>query len=274
MTAFQQGDDPFADFAPTEEQESKTPADSSTEKESTEEESPSQEGEEDSESTEDSDNDEQANVEEEDEDEDDNTPSAKKEVPFHKNPRFKRLYQENKELKSTLEDLTAKIDGLINSKSEPTQEVPEEFKYLFGDNPEAYEKFQKLTEAQASKLVEERLGKKEVEQSKASKAQAEAERVLEETMEEIADEAGGLTESQRNEIYKVAMEYRPVDEHGNIDLKKSHILWQKLTPQKEKSTAKKEIAAKTTSNSAPGTTKSKVLTTKDLRNMTFGDLAQ
>ena len=65
----------------------------------------------------------------------DNTPMEEN-IPFHKHPRFKEIIEENNKLKDEIAKVRTDVSvQLEEMKTKPTEQIPESFKKLFGDDP-------------------------------------------------------------------------------------------------------------------------------------------
>jgi hypothetical protein len=240
-----------------EEQETETPESSPDEEQTTDNESPSQEGEEsDDESTEKS-----------EDESDDNTPDETDNVPFHKHPRWKQRQQEMEELKSQNEKLSDELRQFVKAQTNSNQEfVPDdEFKYLFGDNPEAYKKFKGMTEKYAKELVDEQINSFKQEQERIQEQTQKWEQHMENTLSELSiDNNVKLSKSDRNEIYKMALDIRPTDSDGNISIEKTFELWndRREKPSAEK---KKRVASLSTTKDKAKAAVKEYMTSDDLK---------
>jgi len=204
-----------------------------------------------------------------------NTPDEPKEkpeadVPFHKHPRFQQLVKERDQEREAREALEARLSELETKQvnSQP-KSAPPEFVHLFGDNPDFYQEFSRLTQAEAKKIVDERMSQLERERQEADNKQKQATEFIEKSLAELADETGiDLTNpkcSERNEIMDIAVKYRPIDDQGNIDMRKSYDLWKQIKPKKDDTIAKKQLASSTMD-------KTKKVEMSGEKSINFGDL--
>ncbi len=241
-----------------EDQETDTPESSPDEEKTTDDKSPSQEGEESEEESE----------EKSEEETEDNTPDEQENVPFHKHPRWKQRQQEMEELKSQNEKLGDELRQFVEAqKANSNQEfVPDdEFKYLFGENPDAYKKFRDITEKYAKEVADKQIQSFKQEQERVQKETQKWEEHLENTLDTLSVDTGiKLTKSDRNAVYKMAIDIKPTDDEGNISIEKAFDLWTKLREPKSAEGKKKVAAMSTTKDKASAPSKD-YMTSDDLR---------
>lgn len=264
----QEGSTPFQD------EQEVTPEDSQSEKEQdvveeteeeveTEEESPSQEGEEAS----------------KDEDEKD-TPDEEKEVPFHKHPRWQKMQEEKAELEAKVksyDELKATVDKLQESSVQQDVKLPQWWKTLAGDDDtskEAYQQFQAQSGQDREQMRKELQEEQKLAANKIEDEQKQWDTWVNKEVQDLRDT--GLTFDQ-NELIKVAVEWQPTDSKGGISMKKAYDILQLQKGAKAndgKSTERKKIAAKTSSDNKGAPEKGGTLGTNDLRGKTMRSLIQ
>jgi len=263
----QEGAEAFSDLeqaestlAKTDEAENENSEESSPESNDSAD-SPSQKGEEESSS----------------EDDSDSTSDDSENVPLNKQPRFKEVISQNRELKSTIDDLTTSMEelksGLSDMKSSQPEQVPQAFIDLYGEGAtaETWAKFKQLLPA----MDKESLRREVVDEMK---AQAKSEDTSNQKWTDwINSEVKELKDAgerfDKNALLKVMEDFTPSNEEGNLDFKKGlKILQMQKDDKSEAKAEKKKIAAQTTSESTAETSKSKIPTSKDLRNVDWNDL--
>lgn len=173
------------------------------------------------------------------------------EVPFHKHPKFQRLFNENKEYaekNKVLEERLQRFEETLNEiRSGKTDEVPEEFSELVGSNPKAYKLLEKFVEEKSQKI----LAQAEQKRIQESQAVNEAEKRIIAQFDEIADVDDSFTESKRNEVLSLMNEAAKNDSW--LAPKQAYKIWKQMNdakisqpnPSKE---VKRQAAAKTTSS--------------------------
>ena len=207
-----------------------------------------------------------------------NEPKATEDkLPFHRHPRWKALREDNKRKDAALEELRKTVEDMKTKtvKTQESQEIPQEFKELFGEDQGHWQKFQKLTTSQAEAIVNARFKQMEETQAKTQQESARWTQWVDEQMVALSEETGLSLEdeesSERNEILKIALEYSPTDKHGNIDLHKAYELWKTLKNAQPKSDEKKKVAALTVEEKADGIPKEKVIGMHELKGKNWRD---
>ena len=180
-------------------------------------------------------------------------------LPFHKHPRWKQQVEENKALRQQLEELQTfrqQVEPLIPQAPAHSDPLPDHWKELFGETPEAY----KLWQKHEDELIEKATQRiKAEEQRKLEEANAYNQHI-ENELKAMEDE--GL-KFNRNELNKFLVDMQteygtiPLTANGQIDFRKGLQMFQKFSPPKQDTVeAKKQVATKlapTTTNSTPET---------------------
>jgi len=222
------------------EQETETPEESLTETKE-EEESPSQEGEKEDEDSEES-SDESS----------DSTSDETKTLPFHKNPRWKKMQEKNADLQSKLDDLSTSQTEIKESlKTSQAVELPDWWITL-ADKDEtsqkAFRQYQAYNSSQRAEIKKELMAEQKAHTEEQAKESERWTNWVDESMDALKEE--GL-KFDSNELKKVAVDFQPLDADGNISLRKAYDILQLQKAAKKdtsKATAKKAVAAKTTSS--------------------------
>lgn len=193
-----------------------------------------------------------------------NTP-VEEAVPFHKHPRWQERERE-------LESLRAEIESLKSSTKEeaPTENSrPDEwFKEAFGENEELWEKFSRYnaslkeeTKAEVLQALEDRQRQSQDElQSLSAKFNAD--------IQELKDEGKSFDEE---ELRQVAAEYFPTDENGIVSLRKAYGIYDAIRSREtdDRSRARKDLAAKTTSDDRGESQPKDYVTSAEARRMSW-----
>ena len=189
---------------------------------------------------------------------------TQEEVPFHKHPRWKEMYEDNKALKERLATLES-------SKSQPSQsankqtDIPDYWKDLYGDNAErtwsAHMRTLDDVKRQAVEETEQRLNAKRRQEQE---TQQQAQRYVEDSLSNLKAEGKSFDD---NELLKVVSDYRPITSDGQWDFEKAYQILQlmKGSEGKEKSEARRKLASETTRNSSKGEPDKKGLSIEELR---------
>lgn len=262
--------DPFKSIIKvSEEPQEETPA-SSQEEKVEETESPASEGE----STEETSKEESS---------DENTPDEKN-LPFHMHPRWKALMQERDELRQAQETLQKQVQEMQSKvsvvNSQPAS-IPDWFTQAYGDDQDLWARYQEENKRTRDEIKQEILQDIRSEQSK---AQAEQDQMLEwiDQQMSVLGETHSIDlsykdgkNSLRNELIKIALEYHPTDQQGNIDFEKVYEIRELKSKRDEKVEKRKEIAQAVSSTqkiSEPA--KKDYLTPEDLKNKDWLELAK
>lgn len=267
-------------------EEKKTPSESSTE-ETKEEKSPSSQGEEKTEETKETEEESKEESKDKSEEETKETEESKDstetedKVPFHKHPRWKSMYEKNKDMAEVIDDLKAFKDEVQPklkelTQAQQTQQTPSWFTDIAGDNPEAWTKYQAHETALKKQIKEEFQQEQTDLQDKQKKEADKWTNWVEDSVQGLKDE--GL-KFDRNELMKVVVEYRPTDNEGNLDFKKGYEIMTKLNAvQKNEKTQKvkekKKVASQTMEDSKGETKTKDFVTTHDLKNQDWTQLVQ
>lgn len=197
-------------------------------------------------------------------------------LPFNKHPAWQRITDQNRELKEAVEKLTA-VMGANSSKPEDQKvSVPKEFAELFGENAEAWEKFQKLGALQRSAWEEEQKRQKEEAEQKQKQDAERWQNWVNSSIEKIQEKYNVKLQEKTpeyNEFMAFIKERLPSDENGNIDFVKGWSWYQEVKQIQEKAAvektnARKELAVASTSGKKSDS-KNTVITSNDLRGKSW-----
>lgn len=247
-------------------EEKETPDDSQSENKPDKEE-PSHQGDEDksedeSENTEDDKKSEDDKDKSEDKSNTDDEDDKKSNIPFHKHPRFKQIIDDNKKLKETIDGLTSKQDETDKKLSKDNETIPNWFSELYGDNEKAWEMYNDRTKTERKEMKAEILSEIKEEQSKATEETNKWNEWVDDEIQSLKDE--GL-KFDKNELMKVAVDYKPTDDKGNLDLKKAYDILQ-MQLVKPKSNERKKVADGTTKQTKSESKSDEFQTAHSLRN--------
>lgn len=193
--------------------------------------------------------------------------------PFHEHPRFRELIQEKNQLKESLSEMQDKIEKLqSNNSSQENITIPEWFTELYGQNEYAYKKLldheTSTRDTIKKEIVQEY--KQQVEQQQAEVSKWD--KWLSDGLSTLKSDGKKFNET---ELLNVIKTYSPSDNNGNIDLNKAYDLYTALNKNsfnKEKSDAKKNLAASTSSEGENDNSIKDFKTSKDVRYRGWGDL--
>lgn len=247
------------------EKEKETPSDPSAEKEPKEGESESQ--------SEDKDGKDEPQPKESEKSEDEEPAVFE---AFHKHPRWRAMQDELRTLRDFQErtlPILEKISTSMETREETAANMPDWFKEAFGDNQEIWQKYLAAGAKEKSSLKEEILNEINSTIQQASAEEQKWDKWVEDSIAELQNE--GL-EFNRNELLKVAVDYQPSDENGNISLRKAYDILKlakgtTATPKPD-ATKKKEIASKTMGNVPVKEKEKDVRTWGEMQGRSFADI--
>lgn len=166
---------------------------------------------------------------------------TEEQLPFHKHPRWKKMYSENKSLRDEIASLRDDVkNSFAQMKSGEEVQVPPWFSSIMGDDKETWQKFMQWDSGRQEQLraqiFEELEAKKEAEQE----SQKEWDSWLEESLDGLREEGKTF---DRNKLMKVMLDYQPIDNEGNYDFKKGYQIYEMIEKSvQKKMDARKQIA--------------------------------
>ena len=197
-------------------------------------------------------------------------------LPFHKHPRWASLQSELKEAREFRESVAPLLERLGQTpegRSEETEKIPEWFVELFGENADSWKKYRAYDTEQRKQLRSEILKDIQAEQRKTVEEQQRQEKWVDDEVQKLVDD--GL-KFDRNKLLKIALDYLPTDENGNISFKKAYDIMTMQVADKEtekpKSEVKKKLADQTMGKGKPSEGRRDYKTSADLRGKSFHDL--
>lgn len=197
-----------------------------------------------------------------------------KEVPYHENPRFRKLIEERNRLREDNRTYEDRLTALERTKERPEAaptSVPDWFTEAFGADPKLYAKYRAHSDAERSQLREELREEIRAEAGKKADEGRKWEEWVETQLESLEDD--GL-KFDRNELMKFASDYTVVGKDGNIDFRKAHELLGKVKEGGKtggKSNERKKLGALGTQKGEP-TEKPKVYTSEEIRKTGWGQV--
>ena len=208
----------------------------------------------------------------------DGTSNKEEQVPFHKHPRWIERENELKELrdfKEQFSDLPEKVETLQEKQKSNTTDLPADWVFLYGDD-DASRKLYDYNQKQRE--TDRELLRKELREEREAELKLEEEETKK-WDEWVSSEIDLLKEEgksfNKNELLKVALEFQPTDEDGNISLRKSlEILESRKAAGKPDNSGRKKIAANTATTAQGEQPPSQVASTNTLRNKSFLSLVQ
>ncbi len=280
IVSSREGDDPFKDVK--DEEEKDTSQDSPSEEKTKEEKSPSSQGEPEDKTEgetegEPEDKTEGEPKEEPKEESKKDSTEEEKQIPFHKHPRWiEREKQWNERFETLKQEGQEELETALEKlKPQEPKGIPNWFKGLYGeDQPEMWNEYNAERKADRDALKQEILVEQREEQSERISKQNEEVQYWNEWIDTEVDKLKADGKSfNRNELLKVALEFKPTDEQGNIDLEKSYELMERMKAKDtKKSKARKELADSTISDTRGEESPKDFRTPKDLKGRSWEDI--
>ncbi len=207
----------------------------------------------------------------------DSTPE--KDIPFHQHPRWIERENELKELRQRDEERSREMAELKSFKEElyksnDSIEVPE----WFGggvNTPENKIAWQKYLAHEEQKAIE--IEQRLIEKQEQQKIQQETEtkywsKWVDEGIDKLIKE-DNFNPSERNELIKTMLKYRPTDEEGNFDFKAGLEIYRTMNKENPAhSNARKQLADETTKSSRGDKKEKDYKTSNDLRGKSWSNI--
>lgn len=200
---------------------------------------------------------------------------AEKPEPFHKHPRWKEMQESNQSMADELEQLRQKV-AQTPAPVQESQDLPDWWIALAGDDEvsrRSYKGFSSQTMQTREEIRKELVSELQEAQQKAAQEEQYWNNWVDTELATLKEE--GL-KFDKNKLMKVAEQFQPVDNDGNISLRKSYEIMQAMDSQNKPTANKnKEVAAKTaTTNNHGGEVKKKTPNPNDMRFTSFSSLVQ
>ena len=199
--------------------------------------------------------------------------TGEQEVPFHKHPRFKEVYDDLKEERTArkeLEERLKEFEGKLATKQEPQPvSVPE---WWMGDEA-SWQQFAKRDQsliAQAKQEAKQEFQREQLEAKERDEAEkTKANEMIEESLGELRTKYGQF---DTNRLYKIIEEYRPTTEDGTWwDFERAYKILQMQEQAERVNTqksveSKKKVASISSATDKPSGEKPKVTPGMDWRD--------
>ena len=170
--------------------------------------------------------------------------------------------RQEQEFNRKIEELQGKFQPAEQSPSETINPllVP-----LIGDDPAAHKAW---NDAQKQARIVMRQEMQQEEETRQREARENTERWENWVKDGVARLKSQGKRFDENALVKVAVDYRPTDDQGNISIDKAYDILEQLSPKdRQKAKAKKEVAAQVTSKPSGEGSITKKITSAELRNM-------
>lgn len=205
--------------------------------------------------------------------------ASKKEVPFHKHPRWIALQDELKELRAQAAERGEKVSEVKVDKT--ITSVPPQFQALFGEDVEAYKQYEGMQRAIAREELEQHLAaerqREETMRAQEEQAKKMAVNSAEEQFSELAEETGidftDKSNTERNQILDICLKYSLFDETGMPKVREAAELREALYPKQsdEVLEEKKRVITKTNGRGNAPIKSDDVITPSKLKKMRMSD---
>ena len=208
-----------------------------------------------------------------------NTPEEE-EISYKKktSERFQTLLEHNQSLKKAVEELSKfreEAEPKLKELGQKGQPVPSWFANTFGENEQAWEQYQGYEKELRQKIKDEFYQEQE---ELGRQQEAEQKKWSDWTSNQLQQMKDDGLKFDQNELLKVLVEYKPMDDEGNLNFRKGYEILSKIKVGEEvekskKTGEKKKIAGATMEGGEGGEQEKKYRTSKDLRNKDWTDLA-
>jgi hypothetical protein len=200
-------------------------------------------------------------------------PEEKEEnLPFHKHPKWIRERRENEELRKKLEEIESRLSSQQAPAQPSPEEVPEEYRHVFGDDFGAYKAFQEFSRRQAEAILTEREKAALDERERKERENREFVEWADAQFAELSDDAGtDLTRvgnAVREKLLDIVEEIGLYDQSGRPNFRAAlelHRLREAGTASAEKGARQALAAATSSPRTARGTDAGGPMTPSRLR---------
>lgn len=198
-------------------------------------------------------------------------------IPFHKHPRWIEREDELKELRERdaqrEEEFAQLRESIERSRDPESNDIPEHFVELYGDNPLAYQKWKEYEDQRKEEMKQEVIASIRREEEEAVQENQKWNDWVGQNLQTLSDSG---KQFDKNELVKTMLEFKPTDSEGNLDFEAGYRIYEALHQKEDtsaKSQARKEIADIVSSARAKGeSAKKDYLTPSDLRNKSWASL--
>ena len=202
--------------------------------------------------------------------------SEEEEVPFHENPRFKKLIEdrntareERDSLKEQMEAMDEKFDKIQTTQS--SEDIPTEFQTLYGDNPKAWKAYKSFEDKREERILNKIREERSAETQKRKAEETHWNKWVDSELSNMEDE--GLS-FKKNDLMKFTLDWMPTDAEGNIDFRKGHKLMEMNKGSNSNVEAKKKVAAKSEGSTKAESGQKGYLTSDDIAGRSIRDIIQ
>jgi len=201
-------------------------------------------------------------------------------TPFHKHPRWIERENELKTLRERDEARAKEIAELRQKQQEISEKninrdikIPEWFSVLYGDNAEAWSKYSEYSKQEREEIKREILETQQKAQIEAQEQEKYWDNWVENELAKLEDKGYKF---DRKELIQIMHKTRPTDMNGNLDFEagyETYVARKGPSVVGEQSQARKKIADVISNTSKKEPAKKDFLTSNDLRNKSWHQLA-
>lgn len=208
------------------------------------------------------------------------TPEPKEGEPevfhaFHEHPRWIATQNELKELREFREQAAPLLERLAETpeKQEKSESIPGWFSTLFGTDENAWSQYRQYSQEERQRIKEEVISEVRKEEETRIADSKKWESWVDSEVKRLSDEGKKF---DKNELLKIAVEYKPSDDQGNISFDKAYqILEQTKKPAPAlKADDKKKVADQTISKGVASEDRKDYKTSADFIGKTFADISR
>lgn len=200
-------------------------------------------------------------------------------TPFHKHPRWierenelRILKEKNEQYERDLEDLKQFREQTSQKLSPTDTKIPDWFVTLYGNNPEAWEKYSEHTKAEREEIKREVIEAQQQQIIEAQEQEKYWDNWVENEMSKL--EAKGY-KFDREELAQVMFKTKPTDAEGNFDFEagyETYIARKGTNVNPQVSQARKQVADSITKSSRGEPAKKDYMTSAELRGKSWNQL--
>lgn len=193
-------------------------------------------------------------------------------IPYHKDPRWIKMYESSKEAKQRADELEEKYAELSEWKAKQESSttavtIPDWFKRLYGEDEEVYKAYQESTRSERDSWKQEFREELKKEETEKQESLKKGEEWIQDQLADLRD--SGITFDE-NELVKIVVENELFDKDGNPNFKAGlKFMETKEAPMNPN----RKIAAMTKGGGSDPEDK-KFSTSEDVRNQSFNDLIE
>lgn len=196
-------------------------------------------------------------------------------IPFHKDPRWQEMRSELQKYKDEIENLK-NIPDQLKDLQKKSDELPPEWVAVYGDDDvsrKAYKINQEMVSTATKAAIEAYKHDQAAEAERAAKIESDNKQWVQSEISKLQDSGEKF---DKNKLMKVAVDYQPFDENGNISFSKALKIYRMIESAEAKQdnsvSIQKQVAAKTQSTNQGGSSAEPKPSVNSLRSRSFHSL--